>query len=452
MLLSPDDFGLFGIAMLSISALDTFSQTGFQAALIHKKSPNKYYLNTAWTVSIIRGVVLYTILTLFAPAIANFFDTTQAVLAIRVIAISTLISGFKNIGIIYFQKELEFNKQFLYAFSVAFIELITSIFLALLLRNVWALIYGGVAGSLIAVVMSFYLHPYKPKFEFSFTIFKELLGFGKWILWSSIIIFFASQGDNAFVGKVLGVTALGFYQMAFNIGNLPSSEITGVISKVAFPAYVKMNHDSDYLREAYLRTLTFVILLSAPIAGGIIAIAPQFTELFLGEKWLPIVTPMQIIALAGLFRSLAGTGGTIFKAIGKPEVDFKKDTARLVAMALSIYPLTKIWGLSGTAVSVLLGNVVSCSYWFLASIRETQTSVRDHLLVIIPPVVGSALMCSCAMVFLRINEYTGNPILIFNGAALLSIITYLGTMYLMQKGLIYGGLQELKYFIKESRG
>ncbi len=105
-LLAPHDFGLFGIALLAIATLETFSQTGFQAALVQKKKNVEPYLDTAWTISAIRGIILFLILFSSAPLIANFFDSAQATLIIKVIAVSTLLSGFRNIGIIFFKKEL----------------------------------------------------------------------------------------------------------------------------------------------------------------------------------------------------------------------------------------------------------------------------------------------------------------------------------------------------------
>ncbi|MBW2000976.1 MAG: oligosaccharide flippase family protein, partial [Deltaproteobacteria bacterium] len=122
-LLAPSDFGLLGIAMLAIAALETFSQTGFQAALIQKKENVESYLDTAWTVSAVRGIMLFFILFFCAPIVAQFFKSPQATLVIKVIAISTLISGFRNIGILFFQKELEFNKQFIYELSATLVDI-----------------------------------------------------------------------------------------------------------------------------------------------------------------------------------------------------------------------------------------------------------------------------------------------------------------------------------------
>jgi O-antigen/teichoic acid export membrane protein len=317
-LLIPEDFGLLGIAMLAISTLETFSQTGFHAALIQKKENIKSYLDTAWTVSAVRGIALFLILFLLAPVIASFFNSPKATLVIRVIAISTLLSGWRNIGIVFFRKELEFNKQFFYEFSATLVDLTVAISLAFTLRNVWALVWGGLAANLTRLFMSYVLHAYRPKLRLQKEEFHELFGFGKWILGSSIIIFLIIQGDDIFVGKILGVTALGLYQMAYLISNLPATEITHAISQVTFPAYSKLQDNLSKLREAYLRVLQIAAFLSFPTAGLIFVLAPDFTIIFLGEKWTPMVPIMQTLCIFGVTRSINATFGSFFTAIGKP--------------------------------------------------------------------------------------------------------------------------------------
>jgi O-antigen/teichoic acid export membrane protein len=144
-LLSPSDFGLFGIALLSISIIENFSQTGIQAALVRKKNDIASYLNTAWTITALRGIVLFMILFAVAPVIAKFFNSQQATAVIRVIAVSTLFSGFKNIGLVYFQRELEFRKQFTYELSGVLADVVIAIVLAFVLQSVWALVWAGLS-------------------------------------------------------------------------------------------------------------------------------------------------------------------------------------------------------------------------------------------------------------------------------------------------------------------
>ena len=391
-LLAPSDFGLLGIAMLAIATLETFSQTGFQAALIQKKENVDSYLDTAWTVSAIRGIVLFLILFLFAPVVAKFFNSPQATLVIKVIAVSTLLSGFRNIGIIFFQKDLEFNKQFTYEFSAALTDVAISISLAFILRNVWALVWGGLAGHFIRFIMSYILRPYRPHVSFKKSEFKELFGFGKWVLGSSILGFLIIQGDDIFVGKMLGVTALGLYQMAYLISNLPATEITHVISQVTFPAYSKLQYNLQRLREAYLDTLQLTAFVSMPIAGGIFVLAPDFTGIFLGEKWMLMVPAIQVLVLAGLVRSIAATTGPIFYGVGRPRIDTIWQVIRMIVLIALIYPFTMRWGILGASIAVLFSILVSTFGFSFMAIKITKCELKNVGKMVVLPLLYSIIM------------------------------------------------------------
>ncbi|MBT6052076.1 MAG: oligosaccharide flippase family protein, partial [Candidatus Scalindua sp.] len=151
-LLAPNDFGLLGIAFLIISTLDTFSQTGLSTALIQMKDDIKKYLDTVWAVSIIKGFVLYGILFISAPYAAVFFKSPDSTVIIRVVGISILIRSFTNSGIVYFQKELELSKHFLYRLSSTIVNFSVTVFAAITLRSIWALVYGQLADCITGVV------------------------------------------------------------------------------------------------------------------------------------------------------------------------------------------------------------------------------------------------------------------------------------------------------------
>ena len=176
-ILAPSDFGLMGIALLTMAALNTFSQTGFQTALIQKKEDIKSYLDAAWTVTIIRGIILFLILYFIAPYAATFFKSPKALSIIKVIGFSFLIQAFTNIGVVYFQKELEFNKQFIYQFTGTIADFVVAVSAAVILRNVWALVYGLLAGNAARLIVSYLIHPYRPHLSFDFGKAKELFGF-----------------------------------------------------------------------------------------------------------------------------------------------------------------------------------------------------------------------------------------------------------------------------------
>ena len=391
-LLAPSDFGLLGLAMLAITMLETFSQTGFQAALIQKKKDTELYLNTAWTVSGIRAIVLFVILFTTAPAIANFFNSPDAVWIVRIIALSTVLTGFKNIGVIYFQKELQFKKVFFYEFSATLLDLCSAISLALILRNVWALVWAGLAGHLARFILSYVVHPYRPKLKFEKSKFLELFGFGKWMFASGIILFLATQGDDVIVGKILGITALGYYQMAYTFSNLPATEITQAISRIALPAYSKLQDDLAKLKQAYLKVLQVIALISTPLAGGIVVLAPEFTEIFLGSKWMPAVPAMRVLALAGLFRSIISTMSPVFVSIKRPDISVKCQAVRMSLLCILLYPFTMKWGLLGASYSVLFSIFAAFILFSYRVIKITRVTAYEFSRVIIIPILNSIIM------------------------------------------------------------
>ena len=357
-ILSPNDFGLMGIALLTMSVLETFTQTGFQAALIQKKEEIKSYLDSAWTVLIFRGFVLFVILYFIAPYAAAFFNSPEAKPIIRIIGFSILFQAFTNIGITYFKKELEFNKEFIYQLSGTLADFVVAVSAVLILKNVWALVFGLLAGNAVRCFVSYLVHPCRPHLSSNLGKAKELFGFGKWILGSSILIFLLTQGDDIFVGKLLGTAALGFYQLAYRISNLPATEIAHVISQVTFPAYSKLQDNIPKLKVAYLKVLQLTAFLSFPIAGLIFVLAPDFTKIFLGEKWMPMVPAMQALCIFGVIRALSGAGGSVVLAIGKPKFTAYFTAIQLFILALTIYPLTIKYGILGTAVAVTLSTSI----------------------------------------------------------------------------------------------
>ena len=367
-ILAPHDFGLMGIALLSMATLETFSQTGFQQALIQKKYDIKPYLDSAWTFLILRGVILFAILYLIAPYAAVFFDASEAKPIIQVIGLSVIFQAFTNIGVIHFQKELEFNKQFIYQLSGTLTDFVVAVAAVLILGNVWALVFGLLAGKAAMFITSYLLHPYRPHLSFDVSKMKELFGYGKWIFGSSILVFLLTQGDDIVVGKILGITALGFYQMAYLISNLPATEITRVISQVTFPVYSKLQDEIPKLKQAFLTVVRLTAFMSFPIAGLIFVLAPDFTMIFLGEKWMPMVPAMQVLVWWGVIRGLVGAISPVFMSIGKPKIITKLQTVQTVLLFILIYPLTVHWGIYGASFAVFLSAF-------------SMLFVRNHILI-----------------------------------------------------------------------
>ena len=440
-LLMPEDFGLMGIALLSLSTLETFSETGFNQALIQKKQISRKDLDTTWTISIIRGLVLFLVLFLAAPYLAAFFNSSQAELIIRLMAFGLLLNGLVNSGIIFFQKEIDFKKQFLYQFSGELANFLVVVGLALWWRNVWALVLGFLAGALVKLIFSYLVCSYRPSLRIDKQKAKGLFQFGKWIFAANLIVFFLTQGDDAFVGKFLGITTLGFYQLAFRLSNLPATEITHVISRVTFPAYSKLQKNISQFKEAYLNTLFLVSLITFPLTIGLLIFAPEIVRILLGEKWLPIIPILRILSLFGLIRAITGVGGSVLLAAGKPQLIAYVTSVQLLLMAILIYPLSVRWDVIGVSLTVLLVSLISLPAQSLI-IKQVKLGWGEWLRTLKPSIAASVLM---GFVLLIIKNFLTTVSLIsLMSLIILGMVVYSGIVFSLARNQVLSFVRLMK--------
>jgi len=215
--------------------------------------------------------------------------------------------------------------------------------------------------------LSYYFVAGGMRFGYDRKIARELLGYGKFIAASSIVLYIATEIDSAVIGKLLGHTELGFYTIAFTVAHLATTNLSKIAAKIMMPAYSQLQSNPEQLRSAYLRTFGFVALAVLPASAGLIVLAEPLLFAVYGEKWLPAAVPMQILAVFGLLRSLAAFAGYLFEGVGKPQLSMIMGVVRLAVIAPLIVPATMKYGLQGAAVTVTLGMFVQwlLGVWYL---------------------------------------------------------------------------------------
>lgn len=391
-LLAPTDVGLMGIALLVSSLLQTFTKTGFKAALVQRAGDITDYLDTAWTVEVARSVLLAGALVAGAPLVGEFFGAPEAVAVVRVIALAVLLQGLANVGVVYFDRELEFQKRFAFRSVPQVVEVAVAVVLAFVLGNVWALVLALVAGRAALVVASYVAHPYRPRLSFHRAKARDLYSFGMWIFASEVTIYFLLNLDDAVVGRVLTVAALGLYQMAFSVSQVMTTEFTTVINQVAFPAYSKLQFERDRLRRAYLKTLQLVGIVAFPMAAGLWFVGPAIVHNVLGDKWAPMLPAFEVLLIWGLIRSILATTGPLFRGSGKPQVQTKLQFFQLVLLAGLIYPLTARWGITGAAWATVVAAVVPDALTVWLAIRSVGGRGADLARLLGFPLLNTGFM------------------------------------------------------------
>jgi O-antigen/teichoic acid export membrane protein len=262
---------------------------------------------------------------------------------------------------------------------------------------------------------------------------------------SSIIVFIVTQGDDVIVGKMLGVAALAFYQMAYTFSNMAATEIIHVVSRVMLPAYSKLQDDLPKLKQAYLKVLQITAFVSAPLSGGIIALAPEFTEIFLGSKWMPAVPVMRILALSGLFRSIISSTSPVFVSIKRPDISVKCQIVRMSILAILIFPLTINWGILGVAYSVLFSTLVASILFSFRVIRITKIKIHEFSKLIMLPILNT-------IIFILLIEYFKSHVqLITIGQISLIILgvvaSYFSIVFIFDRFFNYGMQRVIKEIV-----
>lgn len=357
-ILVPSQFGAYGVALLVLGFLEVMTETGVNVILIQEKETDKY-INSAWVVSIIRGAIIALVIILLTPFIVTFFHSPESKDLLYAMSIVPFIRGFINPSIVKFQKQLHFNKEFWYRFSIFMIDSITAIIFTVITHNPIGIIIGLIAGVISEVVLSYIVVNPRPLLQFEKFYMSKLFHKGKWITASGVFNYLFHNADNIIVGRLLGTGSLGVYQVAYSFSILPITEIADVFSRVTFPVFAKIAGDKDRLRTAFIKTIIVVSLLTFPFGIILYVFPKEIVTLVLGEKWLAAASFLPILAVFGVVRGISGSTSALFLAVGKQEYITVVTLFSIVGLIIPIVPLVLAYGMVGAAVSALVGSVVA---------------------------------------------------------------------------------------------
>lgn len=397
--LSPTEFGIFGVALIALDILDYLTHTGFGQALIQKKGNVEPYLNSVWTFRLIRSFAISILLFSAAPLAGDFFDSSESILVIRAVSFIYIIRAFANIADIYLLKDLNFKTYFFYNLGGNFIDFALAIIFAILLRNYWALFIGYISRSIFRCAISYILFEFRPKFKLEIEKIKELFQFGKWILVSAIITLLAMYLDKVLVGKLVGITALGLYQVAFRFAHTGTSELRNILGQIYFPYFSVLQDQKEEAKKSYVNLLHAVVIISLMITTGVLCLSPAFTILFMDEKWVSIIPIIQLLSVAAFIGILVSSGNPFFTGLGRPKLMVFLQFIKVISLAIFIFIFGTEMGVKGIAISVTLANTVSLIGWLVVLKLFIKGFILKFLKIVFPPILASVLMAATISLF-----------------------------------------------------
>jgi lipopolysaccharide exporter len=392
-LLFPSDFGLFGLATLTIATIEALTQTGYSQAVIQKKEVSDDELNAIWTFQMVLYLTL-GVVTMFviAPIAGHVFNNQSLPLLVSCLSLTLIIRAFDNVGMVMWLKQMRYDKQFWYDVIPAIIEIIMAIVLALVLKNVWALVISTLIGRSCFLVGSYVFHPFRPKIYFSKKLLFPFLKYGKWLGLAGIVSFVASRFDQMVLGVNLDTSELGHYVIAMSLGTLPATELAKAFSTILFPLYSKYSLNKGELLNVYNRVTKVIASVAIPATFGLLVLAANFVLVIYGPKWLAMTLVVKLFCLLGIVKTIDYLIAPLTLGSGKSKIAFLNSSIiALVSIAFSV-PAIKSYGSIGAVSVILIGQTIAVlvNNYFLAT--KLNWKLFDIYKPIIIPFFSSLIM------------------------------------------------------------
>lgn len=436
-LLMPKDFGILAMALVVTNALSLITDFGGGTAIVYFKKRLRDVVNTSFLMTTTIGLAFSILIYLSSDIVASFFNEPTVGSILKMFSIIFLLLAPTSVSKSMLIKELKFNKIILADMCSILIYAITTVSMALNGYGVWSLVAGYLGSVSTNAIVLMLISRWRPTLQFDIGIARKLVKYGKYVIMTSIIGFLALQGDSAVIGKMVNSTMLGFYVMAYTIANIPATQISGIISTVMFPSFSKLQNSFERLRNAYMKTLDMMLLVSIPFIFGVIAITGEFIKYVLGSKWGPIAVPLYMLLWFSLFRSLLKLTGLLFQAIGKPDITMKMMLYELIIFAVLVVPLTLRGGIIGTSIATTIPMFLAAIY-SMYMVRKILGVDLLKLLKILFSATAYSLFMFISLLLIKnflfdVNSLFRLLVLVFIGVSI-----YAATLLLLGKSRIYG--------------
>ena len=360
-LLLPAYFGEMTLVTTLMTGITLLSDIGLAPSVIQSaKGDEPDFLNTAWTIQMLRGLALWLVAVAISWPMAAFYHDPQLKLLLPVLAACTLISGFNSTNLLSLSRHLAVRRLFAIDGSSAVLALIVTITWAYVHPSVWAIVGGQIVSAFYRLLMS-HIPAVSPgirnKIYWDKSSVHSIVHFGKWILIGTAFYFFASQADRLILGKLVSLTMLGIYGLSYQLSDIPRAIIGALATRVAYPFISKLLPLSrEEFRTNYLRYRTYIllagaVLLSLMVTWGHLLIVKLYDRRYHDASWM-----IPILALGLWHTLLYQTTAPVLFALGKAKYNAYGNAAYCVGIFAGIPLAFHFFGMFGAVIAVAAGD------------------------------------------------------------------------------------------------
>lgn len=364
-LLLPREFGLIGMTAIFMAISGTFINSGFTSALIRKNDCTQADYSTVFYYNLGMGLLFYTILFFSAGAIADFFDEPLLKPIMRVLGLDLIISSLTIIQSAILTKRVDFKLKARITAIAGIISGIVGVVMAYSGFGVWSLVARMIVMAFMNSLFLWLWNRWRPTLEFSKKSFKELFGFGSKLLASSLIDTLFRNIYYAVIGKYFSAQELGYYSRAKMFADLPSEQITSIMSRVTYPVLSQMRDDPIILKGGFKRMITTTTFLSFVIMALLAAVAEPMIIALIGEHWRTAIIYLQMLCFAGMLYPLHALNLNMLNVQGRSDLFLKLEIIKKL-LAIPTIVIGVMFGIKVMIAGMMVNNVISYfinSYW-----------------------------------------------------------------------------------------
>lgn len=367
-LLEPSDYGIFALAYSVVSFLDSSTNLGLEAQIIKEEQADRKYINTVWTISLLRSAAVVILILFLSSFCADFFKVSQ--ITIVVLSSTVILRALSNPGVAILVKEFNFKKYFLFRYPVSLSNVFSSIFFGFIFRDFNALVFATIVGSIFYFVMSYLVHDFRPSFCFEHS--KSIIRFGGWLAGINTLSISLSHIDVYIIGKILGAENVGIYSMARNLASLAIFEFASIIGEFAFPLFAKVRREA--IQSKFSEIVQFNSIVSSAILVTLIFYSNEIIILLLSKKWYNVPHILSIVLISFYFISNISFGSQLFITQNKPNIFFFGHLVRLLTLA-TLLPIFANFGLKNATIAILIASTMEFVIFYIFSEKMIKNTV-----------------------------------------------------------------------------
>lgn len=416
-LIAPAEFGLFAFAVVYLTYLETIGDLGTGAALIYWRERTADVAQVTFVLNLVTGLAWFSLTWISAPGVAGFFQTPEGTPILRALGAAFLLKGLGNTHDALCKKDLRFKARLVPETGLAVAKAAVTVALAAGGLGVWSLVWGHLAATAIRTALLWRVVSWRPTWRWPAALLRPIVAYGRWIVAVNILAAIVHHVDYVIVGRMLGMEALGFYQMAYKIPEAVLIALVWQTSVVLFPAFSRARASGQGLSDSYLVALRYLALLAVPSALGLTLLAEPLVLSVFGDVWQPSIPLLRALAIYAALRALSAPGGDVLKAQGRPQLLAGLAAARALVLVPALLVAAR-WG--GTAIAATMAaaaalalalNVVVLRFAVGISVRATADALR-------PVLWPGAAVAGALLGWTRVAAHAANITVLAGGVAL----------------------------------